>query len=202
MPPEAPLDPRQLTGAELHALFAARTKAGQVRAGIDDFERICRANPRWGLAYDLLGRLYESDGQDDRAYEAYRTGMEIGLRSRRMSRELKTDLVVKVVEFCTIEVPGPAKLDMLLSCGERASMALLVMALHELGEQAVSLTGSQSGIITNARHSGARIVEVRPFRVEDEIADGKIRSTEIFEYGDEAAARQRFDELTQTEGAP
>lgn len=101
MPPDAPLDPRQLTGAELHALFAARTKAGQIRAGIDDFERICRANPRWGLAYDLLGRLYESDGQDDRAYEAYRTGMEIGLRSRRMSRELKTDLVVKVVEFCT-----------------------------------------------------------------------------------------------------
>jgi aspartate kinase len=63
---------------------------------------------------------------------------------------------------------------MLLSCGERASMALLVMALHELGAQAVSLTGSQSGIITNARHSGARIIEVRPFRVQDELAAGKI----------------------------
>lgn len=96
-----PPDPRQLTGAELHALYGARIRAGQVKAGIELFERICRANPRWGLSYDLLGRLYEADGQDDRAYEAYRTGMEIGLRSRRMSRELKTDLVVKVVEFCT-----------------------------------------------------------------------------------------------------
>ncbi len=70
--------------------------------------------------------------------------------------------------------PSRRELDMLLSCGERMSMALLVMALHELGEEAVSLTGSQSGIITNARHSGARIVEVRPFRVEDELAAGRI----------------------------
>ncbi len=70
--------------------------------------------------------------------------------------------------------PSRRELDMLLSCGERASMALLCMALHELGASAVSLTGSQSGIITNARHSGARIIEVRPFRVQDELAMGKI----------------------------
>jgi aspartate kinase len=53
-------------------------------------------------------------------------------------------------------------------------MALLCMAIHELGFEAVSLTGSQSGIITNARHSGARIIEVRPFRVEDELEAGRI----------------------------
>ncbi len=70
--------------------------------------------------------------------------------------------------------PSRRELDMLLSCGERASMALLVMALHELGVDAVSLTGSQSGIITNARHSGARIIEVRPFRVADELERGKV----------------------------
>jgi aspartate kinase len=70
--------------------------------------------------------------------------------------------------------PSRRELDMLLSCGERASMALLCMAIHELGFEAVSLTGSQGGIITNARHSGARIIEVRPFRVEDELEAGRI----------------------------
>ncbi|MEM6993171.1 MAG: aspartate kinase [Myxococcota bacterium] len=70
--------------------------------------------------------------------------------------------------------PSRRELDMLLTCGERASMALLSMAIHELGHEAISLTGSQSGIITDARHSGARIIEVRPFRVADELAEGKI----------------------------
>ncbi len=70
--------------------------------------------------------------------------------------------------------PSRRELDMLLSCGERESMALLAMAVHELGHEAVSLTGSQSGIMTNARHSGARIIEVRPVRVVDELDSGKI----------------------------
>ena len=70
--------------------------------------------------------------------------------------------------------PSRRELDMLLSCGERASMALLSMAIHELGHEAISLTGSQSGIMTNDRHSGARILEVRPFRVEDELERGRI----------------------------
>ncbi|MBX3183406.1 MAG: aspartate kinase [Polyangiaceae bacterium] len=70
--------------------------------------------------------------------------------------------------------PSRRELDMLLSCGERASMALLSMAVTELGYQAISLTGSQSGIMTNDRHSGARIIEVRPFRVQDELEAGRI----------------------------
>ncbi|HWM89058.1 MAG TPA: aspartate kinase [Kofleriaceae bacterium] len=70
--------------------------------------------------------------------------------------------------------PSRRELDMLLSCGERASMALLSMAVHELGYEAVSLTGSQSGIITNDRHSGARIIEVRPVRVQDELERGRV----------------------------
>ena len=53
-------------------------------------------------------------------------------------------------------------------------MALLCIAIRELGGDAISFTGSQSGIITNDRHSDARIVEVRPFRVQDELARGKI----------------------------
>ncbi len=70
--------------------------------------------------------------------------------------------------------PDRRELDMLLTAGERISMALLALAIRERGAEAVSLTGSQSGIITTASHSQARIVEVRPFRVEDELELGKI----------------------------
>jgi aspartate kinase len=70
--------------------------------------------------------------------------------------------------------PDRRELDMLLSAGERISMALLSMAIRELGGDAISFTGSQSGIITNDRHVDARIIEVRPFRVQDELAGGRI----------------------------
>jgi aspartate kinase len=72
------------------------------------------------------------------------------------------------------ENPDRRELDMLLTAGERISMALLSMAIRELGGDAISFTGSQSGIITNDRHVDARIIEVRPFRVQDELARGKI----------------------------
>jgi len=70
--------------------------------------------------------------------------------------------------------PSRRELDMLLTCGEREAMALLAMAVTEEGLEAVSFTGSQAGIMTNDRHSGARIVEVRPFRIEDELERGKV----------------------------
>jgi aspartate kinase len=70
--------------------------------------------------------------------------------------------------------PDRRELDMLLSAGERISMALLSMAIRELGGDAISFTGSQSGIITNDRHVDARIVEVRPFRVQDELGRGRV----------------------------
>lgn len=70
--------------------------------------------------------------------------------------------------------PPRRELDMLLTCGERISMALLSMALHEVGVPAISFTGSQSGIITNDAHAQARIVEVRPYRIQDELANGKV----------------------------
>jgi aspartate kinase len=70
--------------------------------------------------------------------------------------------------------PDRRELDMLLTAGERISMAVLSMAIRELGGDAISFTGSQSGIITNDRHVDARIIEVRPFRVQDELARGKI----------------------------
>jgi len=70
--------------------------------------------------------------------------------------------------------PDRRELDMLLSAGERISMALLSMAIREEGEEAISFTGSQAGILTNDRHVDARIIEVRPIRVQDELARGRI----------------------------
>ena len=70
--------------------------------------------------------------------------------------------------------PPRREMDMLLSTGERITMALLCMALNATGIEAVSLTGSQAGIITNDRHNDAQVIEVRPFRVQDEMAQGKV----------------------------
>ena len=70
--------------------------------------------------------------------------------------------------------PERRELDMLLTAGERIAMALVSMAIRELGGDAISFTGSQSGIITNDRHVDARIIEVRPFRVQDELSRGKV----------------------------
>ena len=82
------------------------------------------------------------------------------------------DLLALAKQVC--ESPARRELDMLLSAGERISMALLSMALNARGVPAVSFTGSQSGIVTNDAHTNARIVEVRPFRVQDELAQGKV----------------------------
>ncbi len=70
--------------------------------------------------------------------------------------------------------PDRRELDMLLTAGERIAMSLLSIAIRDLGGDAISFTGSQSGIITTDRHVDARIIEVRPFRVQDELARGRI----------------------------
>ncbi len=70
--------------------------------------------------------------------------------------------------------PETRELDMLFSTGERITMALLAIALQEKGVESISLTGSQCGIITSDRHTDARVIEVRPFRVQDEMARGKV----------------------------
>ncbi|MBS2021542.1 MAG: hypothetical protein JST92_03980, partial [Deltaproteobacteria bacterium] len=70
--------------------------------------------------------------------------------------------------------PHRRELDMLLTAGERISMALLGLALHARGVDAVSFTGSQSGIITDGAHSNARILEVRPVRILEELGKGRV----------------------------
>ncbi|GAB4379802.1 MAG: aspartate kinase [Calditrichia bacterium] len=70
--------------------------------------------------------------------------------------------------------PPEREMDMLLSVGERISIALLAMAIHQLGYQAISFTGSQVGIITDNKHTEARILEVRATRLLEQLEQGKI----------------------------
>ena len=72
------------------------------------------------------------------------------------------------------ELPHPRELDMLLTAGERISMALLSMAINDLGRDAVSFTGSQAGIVTDTSHGKAKIVELRTQRVRDALDEGRV----------------------------
>jgi aspartate kinase len=71
-------------------------------------------------------------------------------------------------------VPDPREMDMLLSTGERISCALCAMAINDLGHRAISLTGSQAGIVTDASHTKARILDVRTERIEAALEEDHI----------------------------
>ena len=85
----------------------------------------------------------------------------------------KTDELIRLALQITSNPPA-RELDMLLSTGERTTMALLSIAIQKCGAESISFTGSQSGIITNDSHSHARIISVRPYRIQDELARNKI----------------------------
>jgi len=70
--------------------------------------------------------------------------------------------------------PKPRAMDMLISVGERISCALGEMAIEDLGHEAISLTGSQAGIVTDTEHTKAKIVEVRARRINEALDEGKI----------------------------
>jgi len=70
--------------------------------------------------------------------------------------------------------PKPRELDMLISVGERISCALVAMAISDLGHEAISLTGSQAGIVTDTVHGKAKIVEVRARRIHEALDDDRI----------------------------
>ncbi len=71
-------------------------------------------------------------------------------------------------------IPAPRELDMLLTAGERISMALLAMAIKGMGVDALSFTGSQAGMITTAEHGSAKIVDVTPRRVREALDEGAV----------------------------
>lgn len=84
-----------------------------------------------------------------------------------------TDTLVNLAQAIS---PNPSRreMDMLLSTGEQVSIALLSMALQELGQAAISLTGAQVGIVTEAEHSRARILEIKPDRLKHHLDEGKV----------------------------
>jgi aspartate kinase len=84
-----------------------------------------------------------------------------------------TDELIDLANQVTPWPPG-RELDMLLTAGERISMALLAMAIASLGSEARSFTGSQAGVITDAEHGRARIIDVTPGRISTAIAEGYI----------------------------
>src|SRR5690242_19726443 len=84
-----------------------------------------------------------------------------------------TDELVKMA-YQVSPSPNRRELDMLLTTGERISMSLLSMALSDLGVPAISFTGSQAGVMTDSSHAAARILDVRPIRVREELERGRI----------------------------
>ncbi|HEY2044139.1 MAG TPA: aspartate kinase [Jatrophihabitans sp.] len=84
-----------------------------------------------------------------------------------------TDELIDLAEQI-VPVPAGREFDMLLTAGERISMALLAMAIQSLGYPAESFTGSQAGVLTTSVHGKARIVEITPGRVESSVADGNV----------------------------
>lgn len=84
-----------------------------------------------------------------------------------------TDQLIDLAHQVSPLPPG-REMDMLLTAGERIAMALLAIAIHEEGVEAVSFTGSQAGILTDASHGQAKIQEIRSFRVEESLKEGKV----------------------------
>ena len=89
------------------------------------------------------------------------------------ARGSTTDELVRMAYEISPE-PHLREMDMLLSTGERISCALCAMAIHDLGSEAVSLSGSQAGIVTDTSHTKARILDVRADRIRQALGEGKI----------------------------
>ena len=84
-----------------------------------------------------------------------------------------TDELIDLAKQIT-PIPAGRELDMLLTAGERISMALLAMAISNLGHEARSFTGSQAGVITDSAHGRARIIDVTPGRIQEALKEGAI----------------------------
>jgi aspartate kinase len=92
--------------------------------------------------------------------------------------------------------PNKREMDMLLSVGERISCALAAMAIHDLGHEAISLTGSQAGIVTDTVHTKAKIVDIRARRIHEALDKGKI----VLVAGFQGVSSDSFDITTLGRG--
>jgi aspartate kinase len=107
----------------------------------------------------------------ERLVEARESGAKVVAVLSAMGKT--TDELIRLA-FEVSPSPNPREYDMLVSTGERISNALCAMAIHDLGHEAVSLTGSQAGIVTDGSHTKAKIVEVRATRIHEALEQDKI----------------------------
>lgn len=106
-----------------------------------------------------------------RAVEAKRAGNDVVVVVSAMGHT--TDELIALAEAIT-DHPRPREMDMLLSTGEQVSIALMAMAIHSLGEDAISMTGAQLGMLTNELHNKARIESIDTDRIRRELKAGRI----------------------------
>ena len=106
-----------------------------------------------------------------RIVETRRAGNEVVVAVSAMGDT--TDALLDLAAECP-PIPAPRELDMLLTAGERISMALLAMTIKGMGIEALSFTGSQAGMITTAEHGSAKIVDVTPGRVREALDQGAV----------------------------
>ena len=106
-----------------------------------------------------------------RAVETKRAGHQVVMVVS--ARGKKTDELVNLAAEIT-QQPRPREMDMLLSTGEQESVALMAMAVHELGEEAISLTGAQIGVKTDGSHTKARIISISTQRMKSALDAGQI----------------------------
>ena len=104
-----------------------------------------------------------------RVVDTHKTGKDVLVVVSAMGDT--TDDLVELASRISPAPPG-REMDMLLTAGERISMALLAMAIQELGHDAVSFTGSQAGIITTTEHGRAKILDVRADRIREALSKG------------------------------
>jgi aspartate kinase len=107
----------------------------------------------------------------DHVARTRRRGSDVVVVVSAMGKE--TDDLLRLAGEVSTSRPG-REMDMLITAGERKAMALVCMALHDLGVPADSFTGSQAGLITDTSHTDARIVELRPDRVRAALAAGRV----------------------------
>jgi len=129
-----------------------------------------------GLVVQKYGGSSVSDAESvkrvaKRIVETKRNGDEVVVIVSAMGDT--TDDLIALAEQVSPD-PAARELDMLLTAGERISMAVLAMAIHDLGVEARSYTGSQAGLITDSVHGKAKIIDVTPGRIQAALDDGAI----------------------------
>src|SRR6266446_3485330 len=142
-----------------------------------------RCSPRPPVALRAVGLLVQKFGGTSVVDpDRIRAVADHIVRTRRAGNDVvavvsamgkTTDDLVRLAGDVTRH-PGGREMDMLLTAGERISMALLSMAVEDLGQPAVSFTGSQAGIVTDTDHGKAKIIEVRAERISEALAEAKV----------------------------